>query len=181
MSEVEPSKLKIDGGQLLIEAMIAIGIITIGTLAVLGFLYKSISLNRVVSDQLTATYLAAEGIEITKNLIDANKMQGNEWNRGFTPGSYEADYQTLLSNQNPGNKIGGLNQDSNQPILFNPTTGFYAYSSGNPTNFKRTIKIDPVINNGTNEIRVNSIVKWTTRGGGTFEVNLEDHFLDWRP
>src|SRR6185369_4698812 len=57
-------------GQSLIEAIIAITLLTIGFLGIARLLSQSLFFTKVVSDQTTATYLAAEGIEIVKNLID---------------------------------------------------------------------------------------------------------------
>lgn len=155
------------GGQLLIESMIGISIVTVGLLGILGLLSRSTSLNRVVSNQFIGNYLAAEGIEIVKNIIDANIIQHKPWNEGFQTASFEADYSSL-----------GLAPNQNLPILFDSASNFYGYQNGTPTSFTRTINIELV---GSEEIKVNSVVRWTTRGGGQFEVNLEDHFLNWRP
>ncbi len=156
-----------NSGQLLIESMIGISIVVVGLLGVVGLLSRSASLNRVVSQQLIANYLASEGIEITKNIIDANIIKEDPWNQGFSNGNFEADYTSLILQ---------FNQD--RFLSVDPTNGFYGYQSDNPTLFKRIINIKLV---GSEEIKVNSTVKWNTRGGGQFEVNLEDHFFNWRP
>ena len=154
-------------GQLLIESMIGISIFVVGLLGVLTLLSRSISVNRVISDQFIGNYLAAEGIEITKNIIDANIIKGNPWNQGFSGGDFEADYNSMI-----------LDSNQTRRILFDSANNFYSYDSGNPTSFIRTVKIQLV---GSDEIKINSLVKWSTRGGGNFEVNLEDHFFNWRP
>lgn len=153
-------------GYLLMEVMVAISLLTIGFLAVLSLVSNSLSLNRVVSDQFTANYLAMEGIEIVKNLMDSNYLNGSPWNLGFANGSYEVDYQSV-----------GLEANLSRRLSFSSSAGFYDYNGDNPTPFKRTIVINL---NGSDEIKANSIVKWTGRGGGDFEVNLEDQFFNWR-
>lgn len=158
--------LKSGNGQSLIEAMVAIGIIVFGILSTLGLLSRALSLNRVVSDQFTATYLAAEGAEVVKNLIDANIIQGRPWNSGFSTGSFEADYNGASLEPNQGRRL-----------LLDLPTGRYSYDGGNPTSFIRTINIELI---GSEEIKVSPVVAWTTRGGGNFEVRLEDHFFNWR-
>ncbi len=157
-------------GQLLVEAIVAISIIIIGTMGVLGFLYRSLSLNRVISDEFTGTYLAAEGIEIAKNILDSNRNRGLEWNSGFASGAYEADYQSL-----------SLEVNQNRNIRFDSSAGLYDYENGTPISFTRTIVVATPNPSDANELQVNSIVKWKTRGGGNFEVNLEDHFFNWQP
>ncbi len=166
-----------DTAQLLIESMIGISIVTVGLLGILGLLSRSTSLNRVVSNQFIGNYLAAEGIEIVKNIIDADWMKDETWNNDYIEsGDFEIDYQTKTF------KSGGsfsARPAGNNPLLFDSASNLYSYQGGNPTNFVRTIKI--ALSPDGNEIKVNSIVKWTTRGGGQFEVNLEDHFLNWKP
>ena len=161
-------KIKSKKGYLLMEVMVAISLLTIGFLAVLSLVSNSLSLNRVVSDQFTANYLAMEGIEIVKNLIDSNYLNGNPWNQDFSNGNYEVDYQSI-----------GLETDLSRYLSLDSTSGFYDYKGDIQTPFKRTIAVELL--EGGNEIKVNSIVEWTGRGGGEFEVNLEDRFFNWRP
>ena len=76
--------LKPKRGYMLVELMVSISLLVVGFLGFLGLLSRSLSLNRVVADQFIANYLAMEGIEITKNLIDSNIIQGSPWNQSFT-------------------------------------------------------------------------------------------------
>ncbi|MEE8131746.1 MAG: hypothetical protein V3T98_01750 [Candidatus Paceibacterota bacterium] len=161
---------KANNGYLMIELMIAVSIAVIGILSILGFLSRSLGINRIVSDQFTANYLAMEGIEVVKNIIDANVIACLDgmasWNDGFTTNdSFEISYNS-----------DALQLDQNRRILFDSSTGRYNYTSGNPTSFIRTININPI---SSEEIQVNSIVSWTTRGSGSLSVNLEDHFFNW--
>ena len=50
--------------------MVAITVLTVGFLGISSLLSQSLALNRVTTNEITATYLASEGIEIAKNLID---------------------------------------------------------------------------------------------------------------
>lgn len=138
----------------------------IGLFGIFSLLSNSLSLNRVVSDRYIASFLAEEGIEVVKNIIDKNVIEGRAFNANLGSGSYSVDYKSdsLLS----------LRSDS---LLFNKETGIYSYDRGEPTKMIREIKLDLVANYS---LRVNSIVRYTTRGGGSFEVNLEDIFYDWR-
>lgn len=165
-----PAKLQHNNGYLLVEAMIAISLLTVGFSAVFGLVSNSISLNRVVSDQFTASYLAMEGIEIVKNLIDSNYLKSNPWNQGFIDGSYEVDYKSA----NLGDNFEGSYSTKRLQL---DSDNFYGYQVGDPTIFERTVFIKF---NSPNEMKVNSVVKWTGRGGGDFVVNLEDHFFNWR-
>ncbi|MEK7636051.1 MAG: prepilin-type N-terminal cleavage/methylation domain-containing protein [Patescibacteria group bacterium] len=164
-------------GYFLIELMIAISILTIGFMGFLTLVSRSISTNRVISDYLTANYLAAEGIELIKNTIDTNYFKGNLWydNNGALPpesqliGDYEMDYDDGA----PTN-VTGLPAD----FLYYKD-GFYNYDiSGSRSPFKRTINISyPGV---AGQMKVKSTVSWIGRGGNAIEIYLEDYFFDWR-
>ena len=150
----------------MVEVIIAITILTIGFLGILGLISSAISLNRTVSDQFIANYLSMEGIEIVKNLIDANVMQDKPWNDGFSSGDFEVNYKSV-----------SLENNSSRRILFDSITGYYNYQEGKQTPFIRTINIALM---GADQIKVKSTVKWSGRGG-KFETNLESYFFNWRP
>ena len=155
--------------QLLIESLIATSLLIVGFLGIFSLLSRSISLNRAAADSYTGTYLAAEGIEVVRNIVDANTIQKNSWN-AFPCGDCEVDYDE-------SSKSFLLTPNQNRFLLLDPVSNTYSYSGTSQTNFKRQIKISLV---GLNEIEVSSIVSWTTPGGGNFKVNLEDHFFNWR-
>lgn len=152
-------------GQSLLEAIVAITALVVGLGGIFTLLSSALRNNRVVSDQATATYLAAEGIEVVKNMLDHNATIGAAWGTGFANGDFEADYTS-----------DSLASYLGQPIRFDATTGVYGYAAGTATNFVRKIKITFV---RSDEIAVNSTVSWTT-GGTQSNVNLEDHFMNWR-
>ncbi len=160
-----PDKLQHNKGYLLIESVVAITLLVVGFLGMLALLSNSIALNRVINDQFIANYLAAEGIEIIKNLIDSNVIQGKPWNENINAGDFEVDYQSSQLEPNQG-----------RPILFDENIKKYGYGSGNQTFFKRKISVDFV---SPEQVKVNSIVNWSTRKG-KFEINLEDHFFNWK-
>lgn len=153
-------------GEIIVEALIAITIAIVGLLSIFSFLSQSLSLNRVVGDQYTGSYLAAEGIEIVKNLVDAQA-----W--GPLPCSNPCYVQ----------------YDSLAPIPSGSGTlyfdGNYYFHGGidstQLTKFTRKIFInsDPPPQTA-DEIKVISRVEWAGRGGGNYKVELEDHFFNWR-
>ena len=160
-------KFRKNKGYILIEAIIAITIAVVGLLGIFSLLSRSLSLNRVVSDRFVASYLAAEGIEIVKNLIDNNILAGKPWNEGLSSGTYEADYTDTA-----------LAPASSRFINVNAETGAYGYAELTPTLMKRAI----IIRNSADgeEIAVGSRVDYVTRGGGKFNINLEEHLFHWR-
>lgn len=158
--------LKGEGGYLLIEVMVAVSLLTVGFLGILKLSSNAIGLNRVVSDQFIANYLAMEGIEVVKNIIDANVINARPWGDDLNSGNFEISYNGLE-----------LEYNQRRYIKFDENIVRYNYQSGIETPFIRTIYID---NLSSDEIKVNSIVSWTGREGTKFDVNLEDHFFNWK-
>ncbi|RJP45622.1 hypothetical protein C4587_00525 [Candidatus Parcubacteria bacterium] len=155
-------------GQFLVEALIALGVLVVGLLGILTLLARSFFLGRVIADNYTATYLAAEGVEVVKNLIDANYIQGRPFASGFSDGDFEVEY---------GSTALAPNQDQN--LLFDAGTNLYGYAGSQATKFRRVIRV-ALIGVVADEVQVNSIVSWTT-GGGSYLVDVEGRFLNWRP
>lgn len=158
-------------GEALIEALVALGILMVGFLGIMELLSRSLSLNRVVAQRYAASYLAAEGIEVVKNISDTNIVNNpgdrNAWRQGLDAGSYEAEYGAA-----------SLEANNTRNFYFDSATGLYDYSGFGNTPFRRRVEIS---HPNADEMKVNSIVDWITRGGGSFTVNVEDHFYNWRP
>lgn len=164
-------------GQSIVEAMVAISILTTGFLGIFTLLSKSFFLSRVVANETTATYLASEGIEITKNLIDYDVYKGladgtSLWGNCCAPGTYRVDYT--------GTSLTFYPSPLSNPtyLQFDPANFRYGYAGSVTTPFNRWVIITTP---GPNEIKVNVVVQWST---GTFtsqNINLEDHFYNWHP
>ena len=185
-------------GFYIVEAMVALGLLVFGFLGFVALLSNSLSLNRVATHAYIGNFLALEGIELVKNTVDANIMYrqnfGNdacEWNSGFMkqdPGDaeeFEIDWSLApMSGSCPGDSIrskpffGG----EGTPLRLDEN-GRYGYLGGEDTVFRRRVRVVTVPapdGEESYELRVNSIVTWTTRGGAQFEVNTEDHLFNWQ-
>lgn len=166
--------IKDNKGQIMVESIIAITVGVIALTGVLNLLTNSIGINRDVGQRTTASYLAMEGIEVTKSLISENYTNERPWNDGLPSGSYEFVYDTM----DPTDAM-IAEERSQRNIYFNPSNSVYNYNeSGVETRFMRTIQIESL--RGSEEMRVRSIVEWVENGNDR-EVILEDHFFDWRP
>lgn len=170
MAKYQLFKLKkSEQGQLLVEAVIAISFMVIGVLTFFGLLAQSVGYSRTISENYTATYLAAEGIEVVKNIIDANVLQGNPWNEGVPRGNYEVEFDSTNLFQAYMDRYLRIDDD-----------GLYSYDfSGLETPFKRMVSITFNPDRPSDEIVVHSKVSWKSRGRSSV-VDLEDHFFDWR-
>ncbi|MBI5732489.1 hypothetical protein HY967_00830 [Candidatus Jorgensenbacteria bacterium] len=186
----------------MVEAIVAIMIAIVGLFGIIQLLTRSLALTREKSDEFTAIYLAAEGIEIVKNLIDVNyttQPPGTRvWNEGITDGSYEFEYFAFFdSDPNPDLQLcrwrigsgvcpqSSSNATSTNELEFYVASNVYRYrTSGGGvlrTPFRRTIRIqNRQDSNGDDyKMEVRSIVEWT-KNSQNRKVELEDSFFNWR-
>ena len=163
------------------EVMIALGMVVVGMLGLLSLLSSSIGINKVVADQYVASYLAAEGIEVFKNIVDNNVASGVRAFNDSIGGEgveYEIQYDTVQVNPSDeydlGNphffRFGGV---GGQPLRYN-------YQQGGQTPFIRHVSWSALDAPAYNKLRVRSMVEWTSRGGAQYQIVLEDYFYNWR-
>ena len=150
-------------GFTILEILITIFIITIGLLATLAAINKTLNVTSDYSKKLSALALAQEGVEIVRNIRDSNfiKQQrgvpGTLWDQGFSViGEYEADYLSQELSFYTGRYLKINNE------------GFYFYSSSPypDTIFQRKIiikEIDP-LNPDPNSLEVKVEVYWLEEG-----------------
>ncbi|MDP3975194.1 MAG: hypothetical protein Q8P88_02845 [Candidatus Jorgensenbacteria bacterium] len=166
-------RIRAEKGSSLAEAMVALGLVVTGLLGIVVLYTRSFALNREVVNQTIAAGLAAEGIEVVKNIIDTNVAEGGRWTVGNNTFEIEHDsaaYTPLVFGQTK----------STRPLRFNESDGTYSYDSvGTLTPFKRTLTATSS-GSGDKEYRVNALVEWE-ESGTTKSLEVEDHFFRWRP
>jgi len=155
-------------GFTILEVIVAIFVITAGIVGVSGLITQTIGSVTISSQKLVAAYLAQEGIEIVRNIRDTNWLEEAAWDDGLGVGYWEGDYddtQNLTSWVDPGNF---LNID---------VSGFYSYSAGTQTKFKRKITIGsgPILDS----LNVKVEVLWKEKGE-TYQVEAQENLYDWR-
>lgn len=110
--------------------MVAAFIIIVAIVGIFGLVSRITAITTYSIDRLTAAYLAQEGLEIVRNIRDSNWLASLSWNENLIcPAGCEADYQSqALTDSYDGDflKIDG---------------GFYQYSSGSNSKFKRKITV----------------------------------------
>lgn len=177
-------------GQSLIEVMVAMTLLTVGFLGVVALLSQSLAINNFTANNVTAIYLASEGIEIAKNLIDHDVFMGNthqSWSWGMCAGSLNviaANFEAAYNTDQCSNGVDGvMPYNANDHLYYYPNTHLYGYNQNNsaqnggtPTIFTRDIAMIP---NGSDEITVSSTVFWAGLAGAPQSITLEDHFYDW--
>jgi len=155
----------------IIEVMAAIFLITTGILGVYALAQRVIAFSSLSTDRLTAAYLVQEGIEVTRNIRDTNWLEQRTipatlWDDGLDAGDWEADYTTIALMQ--------VYADTNLNI---DGQGFYGYTAGTATKFKRKITIGSIVDPNRRDITVE--VSWTERGR-THQFSAQENLYNWR-
>lgn len=165
-------------GQSLVEAMIAISLLLVGFLGTITLINRSVGLTRVVADTYVGSYLAAEGVEVVKNMVDSNYIAQRPFYTGFETCTatcdWELQYDSSWESMRPTTFSG-----SGRTLWYDPFQRLYSYSGfGTETTFTRKVSVTLAGPTGK-ELIVRSRVEWLARGGGRSSTMVEDHFYDW--
>lgn len=171
-------------GQALVESLVSLSVLTAGFIGIVSLLNQSIGLSSAVADNYTATYLAAEGIEIVKSVVDGNVIKTSEnLARGGSGPCWDSGFRSLIFTIGVGTDYTATTPQDFKVPLAREFLGFdgthYAYGLGAPSKFKRVIHVD--FHFSDDEMYVTSAVSWKGRGGSRQSVTLEDRFYNWRP
>lgn len=160
----------------LVETLVAVAILVGGLTATLGILSFMLRTVNVLKSEFVAAHLAAEGIEVIRNIRDANWLRrdiGGE-SRGWRDDLTAANYEVAFDSRVP---------EANQNRLLNlDAAGRYTYNAGAPTSFKRRIELQWVDTPGTptvERVRVRAVVRWQDQFQSR-QVVVEDLLYDWK-
>lgn len=162
---------KSGGGFTLLELVISLFIVTVAVSGAFVILQKVITSTTISESNLTASFLAQEGLEIVRNLRDRNWIKGLSWDNGLTDctsGKYcEVDYDDVTP-------LIGVNEATLPRFLKIDNAGFYNYVSGKETKFKRKIYISVSANN----LKIQVLVQWQDFGRN-YEVSVKGELYKW--
>lgn len=175
------SKKNTEYGFTLVEAIVAIAVISIGFVGSLVLLSRSSSLANSLKDRVVAAHLAEEGVEIVINIRDTNWLKGLGWRTGLPdtgPNFGAVDYDgTAVDMSDTSESRKCLNWDGN----FYRHAVAPAYSCN--TSFKRQMKLATLNENIGGQIvsylEVKSIVEWKEKGV-TKSLTVISHLYDWK-
>lgn len=174
-------------GFILVEVIVSISILTSAVAAALTVASKSVFLASYSKDQIIATYLAQEGLEILRNKRDENMLSGLPWTTNIWTSECKAGINKCRVD---------LGWGVSQPLIEkctggcsfvldrNLSTGVYAHvhpagPSWVVTKFSRSVQTSNVSGGGSpNEMRVTSVV--TYRAGGIMKtVTMTENLTSW--
>jgi type II secretory pathway pseudopilin PulG len=157
-------------GFTLLEVVVAIGIIMTGMLGVMSLVIQNIQIKTVNRNNLVASMLAQEGLELVRNMRDQNWLDGVNYDQGLPTGSFAIDYtKTVYPAIDLGVPAARLYTDN--------SSGFYWHNSSVSTEsiYSRLI----TVSNNADHLAVSSTVRWV-RNGQNIDYTAETLLYDWR-
>jgi type II secretory pathway pseudopilin PulG len=156
-------------GFTLIEITVAFFVLAMGVMAVFTLINRNVAVANLTKNELIASHLAQEGIEITRNIRDSDWHAGNPFGFSLANGTWRVQHDStslIILGSNPFLNVG-------------TTDGIYGYGVGLGSPFKRTVQIST--NVGEASIRRIVVVDVTWEEGGlTKSVKAEEHLYNWR-
>jgi prepilin-type N-terminal cleavage/methylation domain-containing protein len=156
----------------LVETLVAIAILLLAIGGPLTIAAQSFFAARFSKDNLTAIYLAQEGIEVVRYQRDSNSLAGADWLSGLSNCLGEKCFRGAFTN----NPIFNACSAECIPLGYNETTNQYGYGNIPVSKYTREISVQQL---SETEIVVTSIVKWSN-GSIEREVELKENLYNWR-
>jgi Tfp pilus assembly protein PilV len=162
----------------LVEVVTALFIVMVGIISGYGLVNQTLATANSISMRLTAAYLGKEGIEIVKSIRDNNYLRIHydftgsvNWLNGLASGgapvSIDCSGGCVAEYDSTGLSSTGIGQ----PLKY---SGFYGYSSGDDTIYKRAITTVP---NG-DVLNVIVVVSWMDRGK-SLSTTVQENLYNW--
>lgn len=180
---------KINTGFSLVETLVAISILSISIMATFTAVQAGLKESLGARDQITAFYLAQEGMEFIKNVRDNNALVylnggSSHWLGGLSQVSTDPCYfgkvcsiDSAHPNGAPAVSSCGTASIGNTPPNLCPvlkqdiSTGLFGYTSGwVESRFKREVQLQSI---NDDEINVIISISWTDRGETKFFIVSE--------
>ncbi len=164
----------------LVETLVAITVLITSVVAPLSIAASSMFQARYSRDQIVATYLAQESVEMLRYVRDRNMMNALS---GKT-----ADWLEFIPRERWFSPDWNTAQDGNFQLCPNPQdsdscpylkyNGAYGLSNGDNTPFKRAVRVS-VNPNMQDEIIVESVVSWSSGAHSQRSVELKTRLYNW--
>ena len=155
----------------ILEIVVAIFIITMGLVGVLSLITQNIQVEYINKNNLIASQLAQEGLELIRNIRDNNWLAGNDWDYGIEPDNYIVDY---IGNISSVADIGEARLQQRDDV---GEEGYYWHEASDPDSmFSRLITIAQA---SSELLNISCLIQWEDRGQ-TYKYVADTILYDWR-
>ena len=166
------SKLKATQGFTLVETLVAITVLLLAVTGPLTIAARSLNSANFSQDQITAFYLAQEGVEAIRNIRDKNAITGQSWLSGLE-NCQSGSSCTIDSTDNSVNLCSG----ACPKIKYNSSSGLYGYNAGwSDSKFTRTIQISET---SSAEAVLTVTISWQS-GNINRQFTVNENVLNWQ-
>ena len=182
-------------GFTLIETMVAITILITAVVGPMQIASKALFSSFYARDQITAYYLAQEGIEYVRHVRDSYYLTStvpSDW-----PSTANNNFSDCISDQitSFGCRVDVYNQQikkytslsdiSSNPLNYNTVSGMYSYqstSNDKPSKYTRVLTISPNPSTNPDSLLVTSTISWTGNylSGGTKSFTIKEVLYKWQ-
>lgn len=152
----------------LIETLVSLMMISVALLGVYGAIAKYTQQTKQVKENYIASLLGQEGVEMVRNFRDTNWLAGAAFSANLPSaacsgeaGGWQADYSAT-----------SFATAYNGAYLYTDnTTGFYNYTGGTITPYKRQI----CVTLDGSKLHVAVVVRWTSHS-----TTIKEDLYDWK-
>jgi len=151
----------------ILEIIVIVFIVSLGLLGILSLTTQNIRVQYINKNNLIASQLAQEGLELVRNIRDTNwTIEGSNWDTGLSAGTFKIDFDD--------NALQASSMEDAK--LYIDGSGRYQHSILTATNFNRLITIS---NMNPDNFTITCEVQWRERNN-TFKYIAETVLYDWR-
>jgi len=166
----------------LIETFVAISVLLITLVGPLTLAEQALKSAYYSRDEITAYYLAQEGIELVRAVRDYNYLNGYSWLTSLDECTDATPCEEDFTSSLPGIQQcqNGICGSRTLGPLTIDSLGLYDYNQGGASPFTRTLTIGSVAPNGNggDEVIATVNVTWVSVGISQ-HINLSEHFFNW--
>ena len=162
-------------GLTLVEALVSLFILSLAVTGAFALISYNLSSANDIKNGFIGSGLAQEGIEVVRNMRDADWFNAYPFGAFGTGASPLPDgmYRVAWDSQE-------LVADATNPVLNKDASGFYDYAAGTPTIFHRSVEIQRVVPSSGPVVEIVATVRVSWTGHfGTREIRAEEHLYNW--
>lgn len=157
----------------LLETLVAVAVLLMALLGPFAIAQQSLRSAYYARDQVTAFYLAQEGVEFVRAIRDENYLSGNPWLETFdtvcTNTPCMVDFPNFTFEQCQGGVC--------QPLKVSTVGSLYNHATGDPSPFTRQVMLTASPTNPALVI-VSVTISWQSAGVPRV-FTLQERLFDW--